>query len=196
MSVADFDAINLLFVRKPGRPLGQPHFRLLDDVIHHFLQIAGLFEHAASAGRRRCPSPSSGGYTRSLRGSQFVYHVVHELQILENQSRTGTSFCLPKSIILPLMPVARRAPLILHDQRAPVQPKALVCARTACRALPPSPGSAPRARWSRPRASECRRSRNSRVWKNGCGRMSHQIFLALSMQLVLMSSLTKFSYSP
>ena len=32
--------------------------------------------------------------------------------------------------------------------------------------------------------------------KKGCGRMSHQIFLALSMQLVLMSRLTKFSNSP
>src|ERR1700690_1052707 len=38
--------------------------------------------------------------------------------------------------------------------------------------------------------------RNSSVLKNGCGRMSHQIFFALSMQLVLISSLMKFSYSP
>src|SRR5579872_5458308 len=38
-------------------------------------------------------------------------------------------------------------------------------------------------------------TRNSSVLKNGCGRMSHQIFLALSMQLVLMSRLTKFSNS-
>ena len=32
--------------------------------------------------------------------------------------------------------------------------------------------------------------RNSSVSKNGCRRTSHQIFLALSMQLVLISSLT------
>src|SRR3954468_9461617 len=37
--------------------------------------------------------------------------------------------------------------------------------------------------------------RTSRVLKNGCGRMSHQIFLALSMQFVRMRRLTKFSYS-
>src|SRR4029077_19960294 len=38
-------------------------------------------------------------------------------------------------------------------------------------------------------------TRNSRVLKNGCGRMSHQIFLALSIQFVLISRLTKFSNS-
>src|SRR5258708_40305624 len=38
-------------------------------------------------------------------------------------------------------------------------------------------------------------TRNSSVLKNGCGRMSHQIFFALSIQLVLMSRFTKFSYS-
>ena len=35
--------------------------------------------------------------------------------------------------------------------------------------------------------------RNSSVGKNGCGRTSHQIFLALSMQLVRISRLTKLS---
>src|SRR5579862_7677635 len=38
-------------------------------------------------------------------------------------------------------------------------------------------------------------TRTSSVLKNGCGRMSHQIFLPLSMQLVLTSRATKFSYS-
>src|SRR5688500_13236275 len=37
--------------------------------------------------------------------------------------------------------------------------------------------------------------RTSRVEKNGCGRTSHQIFLALSMLLVLTSRLTKLSKS-
>src|SRR5215211_9379364 len=37
--------------------------------------------------------------------------------------------------------------------------------------------------------------RTSSVEKNGCGRTSHQIFLALSMQLVRTSRLTKVSYS-
>ena len=35
--------------------------------------------------------------------------------------------------------------------------------------------------------------RTSTVEKNGCGRTSHQIFLALSMLLVLTSRLTKLS---
>src|SRR5262249_13401245 len=38
-------------------------------------------------------------------------------------------------------------------------------------------------------------TRISSVPKNGCGRTSHQIFLALSMQLVRTSRLTKFSKS-
>src|SRR5271157_2463389 len=38
-------------------------------------------------------------------------------------------------------------------------------------------------------------TRTSSVLKNGCGRMSHQIFLPLSMQLVRTSSATKVSYS-
>src|ERR1700741_396625 len=38
--------------------------------------------------------------------------------------------------------------------------------------------------------------RNSMVLKNGGGRISHQIFFALSIQPVLISSLLKFSYSP
>src|SRR6476620_11561879 len=37
--------------------------------------------------------------------------------------------------------------------------------------------------------------RTSSVEKNGCGRTSHQIFLALSMHLVRTSRLTKVSYS-
>src|SRR5947209_11773048 len=37
--------------------------------------------------------------------------------------------------------------------------------------------------------------RNSSVLKNGCGRISHQIFFALSMQRVRISRLTKFSKS-
>ena len=37
--------------------------------------------------------------------------------------------------------------------------------------------------------------RNSTVLKNGCTRRSHQIFLALSIQFVLTSSLIKFSYA-
>src|SRR5215510_16298703 len=36
-------------------------------------------------------------------------------------------------------------------------------------------------------------TRNSMVLKKGCGRTSHQIFLPLSMQLVLTSRLTKLS---
>src|SRR5262245_5344764 len=38
-------------------------------------------------------------------------------------------------------------------------------------------------------------TRTSRVLKKGCGRTSHQIFLALSMQLVLIKRLTKVSKS-
>ena len=38
-------------------------------------------------------------------------------------------------------------------------------------------------------------TRTSSVVKNGCGRTSHQIFFALSMQLVRTSRLTKFSKS-
>src|SRR2546430_17470301 len=38
-------------------------------------------------------------------------------------------------------------------------------------------------------------TRTSSVLKKGCGRTSHQIFLALSMQLVLISRLTKVSKS-
>src|SRR5579862_4363738 len=38
-------------------------------------------------------------------------------------------------------------------------------------------------------------TRTSSVLKNGCGRISHQIFLPLSMQLVFTSSATKVSYS-
>src|ERR1039458_3748314 len=38
-------------------------------------------------------------------------------------------------------------------------------------------------------------TRTSSVSKKGCGRMSHQIFLPLSMQLVLTSRSTKVSYS-
>src|ERR671923_2361217 len=37
--------------------------------------------------------------------------------------------------------------------------------------------------------------RTSSVLKKGCGRMSHQIFLALSMQWVRMSRLTRLSNS-
>src|SRR2546423_1216176 len=37
--------------------------------------------------------------------------------------------------------------------------------------------------------------RISSVLKNGCGRMSHQIFFALSMHLVRINRLTKFSKS-
>src|ERR1035438_2898966 len=38
-------------------------------------------------------------------------------------------------------------------------------------------------------------TRTSRISKNGCGRMSHQIFLPLSMQLVLTKRSTNVSYS-
>src|SRR6185312_9499137 len=38
-------------------------------------------------------------------------------------------------------------------------------------------------------------TRTSKVLKNGCGLISHQIFLPLSMQCVLTSRFTKVSYS-
>src|ERR1019366_9478396 len=38
-------------------------------------------------------------------------------------------------------------------------------------------------------------TRTSKVSKNGCGRMSHQTFLPVSIQFVLISKLRKVSYS-
>ena len=116
-------------------------------------------------------------------------------EIFERSSLALGHFCLLAEIDhLAVEAVARGAPLVLHDQRAAVVAEAPGCCAWSLYSFAmPSPGSAPRSRWSRPARIGMSQTRNSRVVKNGCGRMSHQIFLALSMQLVLISRLTKFS---
>ena len=57
---------------------------------------------------------------------QLIDHIVHEFEIFEHQLARRHFLLLPEVDHLAFETVARRAPLVLHDQGAAVHPEPLV----------------------------------------------------------------------
>ena len=177
---------------RPSQATGadDPDLRFVDHVVHYFFQIAGLVEDAQLAVRAGAFFQDPVDVADLLAAAEFVHHVVDELQDLADQVAHRHLRLLAEIDHLAVEAVARGAPLVLHDQRRGCNGGRSGCARASWYSLAMMAWhSAAMAMVSSSRIGMSQ-MRNSSVGKCGCGRMSHQIFLALSMQLVRISRLT------
>ena len=159
------------------------------NIIHHSLELIRLLVNFDLAISACSVFEHFGNVIDRMAASEMVYYIINEIEQFIDQYPGVHFFFFTKIDQSSINPISAGSPFIFIDQGAGVLNEIevfgtqLIDLRTNC---------LEKAAMAIVSCTVIGTSqmRNSTVLKNGCTRRSHQIFFALSMQLVFTSSLT------
>src|SRR5208283_4041764 len=110
--------------RRRGHPIRCASSRFHHQMPHHIFQVSRLLEDAQLPVRARPLIHDRVHVLHRAPASQIIQHVIHKLEQFRDQLPHRHFRFLPEIDQLPFNSITRRAPVVLFDQRPPVQPPA------------------------------------------------------------------------
>ena len=162
--------------------------RVSPQMFHDGLQATGLLENLQLPLRAGAVAQNAMNALDGVAASEIVHDIIHKFQNLERQIAHGNFDALAKINQLAVEAPTHGAPFIFFDQRARIEPEPKIFRVQPMQFHDMACVSAASVMESSARVGTSQ-IRNSSVPNIGCGRTSHQIFLALSMQCSSTSSL-------